>query len=55
MPEPAIRGMTVDEFLNWEDGTDTRYELVGGFVHGMAPPAPAHGRLAARLGGLIDG
>jgi Uma2 family endonuclease len=54
MSEPAIRGMTVDEFLGWEDGTDTRYELVGGFVVAMAPPAPAHGILAVRLGGLID-
>jgi Uma2 family endonuclease len=54
MSDPATRGMTVDEFLRWEDGTDTRYELVGGFVHAMAPPAPAHGRLAARLTGAID-
>ncbi len=49
MAEPAIRGMTVDEFLRWEDGTDTRYELVGGVVVAMAPPSPAHGFLAARL------
>ncbi len=54
MAEPAIRAMTVDEFLGWEDGTDTRYELVGGFVYPMAPPMPAHGRLAARLAGLLD-
>ncbi len=53
MSEPAIRGMTVDEFLRWEDGTDTRYELVGGFVFAMAPPAPSHSRLAGRLGGAI--
>src|SRR5207245_9699040 len=54
MSEPAIRGMTVDEFLRWEDGTDTRYELVGGFVVAMAPPAPGHGILFARLAGSID-
>ena len=54
MPEPATRGMTVDEFLDWEDGTDKRYELIGGFVVAMAPPMPAHGRLAARLAGAID-
>jgi hypothetical protein len=41
--------MTVDEFLDWEDGTDTRYELIGGVVLAMAPPAPAHGRLSANL------
>ncbi len=54
MAEPAIKRMTVDEFLDWDDGTDTRYELVGGFPLAMAPPSPGHGRLAARLGGLID-
>jgi Uma2 family endonuclease len=54
MGEPAVRGMSVDEFLRWEDGTDTRYQLVGGFVVAMAPPAPGHGRLAARLAGMID-
>lgn len=53
MAEPAIRGMTVDEFLCWEDGTDRRYELIGGFVVAMAPPAPAHGRLALALGSEI--
>lgn len=46
--------MTVDEFLRWEDGTDTRYELVHGFPVAMAPPARAHGMLCARLAGLID-
>jgi hypothetical protein len=29
MAEPAIRHMTLAEFLRWEDGTDTRYELLG--------------------------
>ena len=39
--------MTVDEFLAWEDGTDTRYELVDGVAIAMAPPAeraPHHRR-----------
>jgi Uma2 family endonuclease len=54
MAEPAIKRMTVDEFLRWEDGTDTRYELIDGFVVAMAPPAPRHGSLLLRLGGAID-
>jgi Uma2 family endonuclease len=54
MAEPAIKRMTVDEFLCWEDGTDTRYELVDGFVVAMAPPAPRHGALFVRLAGAID-
>jgi Uma2 family endonuclease len=54
MAEPAIRRMTVDDFLRWEDGTDTRYELVDGSVMAMAPPTPRHGTLVLRLGGAID-
>lgn len=46
--------MTLDEFLCWEDGTDTRYELIDGFPVAMAPPARAHGILCARLAGAID-
>jgi Uma2 family endonuclease len=53
MAEAALKDMTVDEFLHWEDGTDTRYELVNGVVVAMAPPAPPHGRLATALGGEI--
>src|SRR5690348_9284930 len=49
MAEPAIRRMTLEEFLRWDDGTDTRYELIGGFPVAMAPPAPAHGMIAARI------
>jgi Uma2 family endonuclease len=54
MAETALKGMTVDEFLQWEDGTDTRYELLDGVVIAMAPPAPPHGILFARLAGTID-
>jgi hypothetical protein len=43
MAEPAIRRMTVDDFLRREDGTDTRYDLVDGFVLAIAPPAPRYG------------
>ncbi|HEU0218476.1 MAG TPA: Uma2 family endonuclease [Stellaceae bacterium] len=46
--------MTLEEFLRWDDGTDTRYELINGFPMAMAPPARAHGILCARLAGLID-
>ena len=36
MAEAAIRHMTLAEFLRWEDGTDTRYELIDGFPMAMA-------------------
>ena len=54
MAEPAIKRMTLDEFLHWEDGTDTRYELIDGSPVAMAPPARAHGILCARLAGEIN-
>jgi len=54
MSEPAIRRMTLEEFLRWEDGTDTRYELIDGFPVAMAPPARAHGILCARLAGEFN-
>jgi Uma2 family endonuclease len=46
--------MTLDEFLRWDDGTETHYELIGGFPMAMAPPAEAHRMLAVRLVSRID-
>ncbi len=54
MAEPAIKPMTLDEFLRWDDGTETHYELIGGFPVGMAPPAEVHRALAIRLGSRIE-
>jgi Uma2 family endonuclease len=50
MAELALKRMTIDEFLRWEDGTDARYELVDGAPIAMAPPTPGHGVLAVALG-----
>jgi Uma2 family endonuclease len=54
MADPATKRMTLDEFLWWDDGTETRYELVDGFPVAMAPPAEAHHILAVRLVSRID-
>jgi Uma2 family endonuclease len=54
MAEPAVSRMTLEEFLRWDDGTDTRYELIDGFPVAMAPPAEAHRILAVRLVSRID-
>jgi Uma2 family endonuclease len=54
MAEPAVKPMTLEEFLRWDDDTETRYELIGGFPVAMAPPAEAHRILAMRLGSRID-
>ena len=54
MAEAAIKPMTLDEFLQWDDGTETRYELIAGFPVAMAPPAEAHRMLMVRLVSRID-
>lgn len=54
MAEPAIKRMSLAEFLRWDDGTDTRWELVEGVPVAMAPPAVAHGVVAMRLGARIE-
>ena len=45
MVEAAIRRMTLEEFLAWDDGTDIRYELIDGVTVAMAPPLLDHGEL----------
>src|SRR5215831_21425423 len=54
MAELAVKPMTLEEFLRWDDGTEMHYELIGGFAVAMAPPAEAHRILAMRLGSQID-
>ena len=46
--------VTLDEFLCWDDGTDRRYELIGGSPVAMAPPAEAHSMLVVHLVSRID-
>ena len=54
MAEPAIKPMTLDELLRWDDGTETHYELIAGFPVAMPPPAAAHRMLATRLVSRIE-
>src|SRR5436190_22644237 len=54
MAEAAIKPMTLDDFLRWDDGTETHFELIGGFPVAMAPPAEVHRALAIRLGSRIE-
>ncbi|WP_448191171.1 Uma2 family endonuclease [Azospirillum sp. sgz301742] len=50
MSEFAYKRMSVDEFLVWDDGTDTRYELIDGVPVAMAPTYGAHQIIAANIG-----
>jgi Uma2 family endonuclease len=49
MASPAPRRMSLAEFLEWDDGTDARYELIDGEVVAMAPPMHAHAIIVANL------
>ena len=50
MAPPALKGMTIDEFLDWADREpDVKYELVHGQPRAMAPVSQPHSRLAGRL------
>jgi Uma2 family endonuclease len=46
MADAAFKLMTTDEFLVWDDGTPTRYELVDGAPLAMAPTLSSHGAIA---------
>jgi Uma2 family endonuclease len=53
MASRAQKLMTLAEFLNWDDGTDRRYELLDGLPVMMAPATEAHGEIAVNLGAEI--
>lgn len=49
MADPAEKRMSLAAFLEWDDGTDTRYELIDGRIVAMAPPTLAHGTVVANI------
>jgi Uma2 family endonuclease len=53
MANTAIKLMSVEEFLVWEDGTDSRHQLIDGRPVAMAPSARRHAAVSARLARAI--
>jgi Uma2 family endonuclease len=51
--QPADLRMSLVEFRDWDDGTDTRYELIDGRVVAMAPASPRHSAMTGRLARMI--
>ena len=45
--------LTIEEFLEWSETTDERYELVDGEVVAMSPTSQTHGLIFAEIAGLI--
>ena len=46
--------MTVAEFLAWDDGAPTRYELVDGRPGAMNPPAARHADIVENVGRALE-
>src|SRR5919205_1765219 len=46
--------MSATEFLAWDDGTDTRYELIDGVPVAMAPGITTHAQVAQNVSFLVD-
>jgi hypothetical protein len=52
MTTAAKKLRTVGEFLQFDDGSDTRFELFDGVIVATSPPGDRHRALAGRLAGL---
>jgi Uma2 family endonuclease len=46
--------MTVAEFVDWDDGTEVRYELVHGVPVAMAPPSGRHVVITRNVARALD-
>lgn len=54
MAQVADKLWTLEEFLAFDDGTDTSYQLFEGRIVAMNPPLRGHGTLVARLTGIVS-
>ena len=54
MVKAAEKLMSLAEFLEWEDGTDTRYELVRGRLVAMAPASARHSVIVSKIGAALE-
>ncbi len=50
-PSPLLRGprLTLEDYLNYDDGTDTRYELVDGVLVAMGAENPLNSQITGLL------
>jgi Uma2 family endonuclease len=54
MAHVADKLWTLEEFLAFDDGTDTSYQLFEGRIVAMNPPLRGHGTLVARLTATVS-
>ena len=55
MVDKVAELMTLAEFLEWDNGTDARYELVRGKVVAMGRPSAAHSVIVPNIGAAVRG
>jgi Uma2 family endonuclease len=55
MAQVADKVWTLEEFLAFDDGTNTSYQLFEGRIVAMNPPLRGHGGLVVRLAATISG
>lgn len=54
MADPAVRAMTVGEFLEWESRQELRYEFLDGVVYAMVGGTVAHNVVTSHLAFALD-
>lgn len=54
MADAAHELLTVEDWLAFDDGTDTRYELLGGVLVAMPPTSDRHGTISYNAARLIE-
>jgi Uma2 family endonuclease len=54
MAGTAEKLLTIEDWLAFDDGTDTRYELVEGQLVAMSPTIRRHGTIAQNVGSVIE-
>jgi Uma2 family endonuclease len=54
MVDAAHKLLTIEDWLAFDDGTDTRYELLDGTLVAMAPASDRHGTTANNAGRVIE-
>ena len=54
MPQAALHTLNLHQYLHYSDGTDTRYELVRGYLVPMTPAPWPHSKIAKFLERTFD-
>ncbi len=54
MADAAHELLTIEDWLAFDDGTDTRYELMDGVLVAMSPPSDRHGTISYNAARAVE-